>query len=361
MADDFFSAGDDPAFPLRITVPGGLAPLRLDAALALLWPDLGLRARRRLWTWCRITVNGREQPPGRMVRAGDEIAVIPATPALPAASVAPATPAPALARGVFLVAADASYYALYKPEGLHSASIAGGNEASLESLLPRLWPQMAAPQGAPGCGTQPQEAHRKPLQEPHDEPPLEPPLLLLTRLDKGTSGLVLAARSHEAAGRFRELEEQGGVRKVYFTLVRGHVPGRLALRGALRTDNRIKSLVLDTDSPDAARCTLAVPLCRASFVAGQARPDADGPFTLLRVEIRRGARHQIRAHLAAAGYPLAGEDLYAEALLTGNNPGMLCLHHARLSFAGFSAECRPDWLRDVSESDYQSLFERGEV
>ena len=280
--------------PVDFTLPDDLAGIRLDAALSFAWPESGLRARRRLWNWCRVSVNGRARPPGYIVQQRDRILV-------EAIKIAPERAYP-----VTMVAVSEEYAALYKPAGLHSAHIAGGAEQSLEGLLPDIWPG----------------------QTP----------LLLTRLDQATSGLVIVACDQEALENFRRWEQVGRVEKEYFALVRGQVPGPLHLQNRLLTADCAITQTLDEPDPDENRHTRAEPLQYCALP----RPWPEGlPATLLRVYIRRGARHQIRVHLARAGYPLAGERQYAEP------PPADCplyLHHAAIRFPGFSAEVLPvDW------------------
>ena len=384
------SERDSPVLPLDFILPEGLTGIRLDAALSLAWPESGLRARRRLWTWCQIRVNGRTRPPGYIVRQGDTVRVEMAGGREPQASCrfqqgdagsgsfcrdtssgllcatgqdqkSPA-PSPKAAPSLFddklshyqnavqagasgtageqvfpftLAAVAEDYVALYKPADLHSAHIAGGSEQSLERLLPYAWPSLMAAYGQEH-GT----ADPKPLQDDATTPAAgvgEAPLLL-TRLDRATSGLVIAARSKDALENFRRWEREGRIEKDYFALVRGHVSGPLYLQNRLLTSDCSVTQVLEELDPDEIRHSYAEPLHHLALP----RPWPEGlPATLLRVCIRRGARHQIRAHLARAGYPLAGERQYADPP-PGDCP--LYLHHAMIRFPGFSAKALPlDW------------------
>ena len=67
-----------------------------------------------------------------------------------------------------------------------------------------------------------------------------------------------------------------------------------------------------------------------------------GGFTLLEVQIATGVMHQIRAHLAFIGHPLAGDTLYGGPPLPGLSRHFL--HAARLGFA------HPDGSRARYES-----------
>ena len=235
-----------------------------------------------------------------------------------------------------LVAANHDFAALHKPAGLHSAIVAGGRAPSLEALLPeewkRLWRDYARQSATPG-----------------DAP--SPPLPL-TRLDAATSGIVLAAMIFDAAERFRLVERRGQALKTYFAVVQGRLLRPLELRNRLLTNNRKLTLVMDEDDPDNTRHTLVTPLRETGEIPtgepigerGNRTSDETAlrEATLVRVRIRRGARHQIRAHLAAAGFPLVGEWLYPSP--RADKPGArLYLHHARVELPGFSALDMPDW------------------
>ena len=330
--------GSPPAF----CVPPEGQGMRLDAALAFFLPELGLRGRRRLWDWHRITVNGHARPPGFIVSPGDLIRMEPVADETgrhsgrigDALSARDEEQEPEKSDAVLrLVAANADFAALHKPSGLHSARIAGSRTLSLESLLAEDWKRLCSASGLP-----------VPFS---DSPPL-----LLTRLDAATSGIVLAATNNEAAERFRLAERQGLVLKTYFAVLRGRLRHPLEIKNKLATDKRRLTLMLDEDDPDSARHTLVTPLAAADAVlsntAGETEDEAvleakiAREATLVRVRIQRGARHQIRAHAAGAGFPLAGEWLYPVPLTRG--PDMrLYLHHAKVEFPGFSALDMPGW------------------
>jgi 23S rRNA pseudouridine1911/1915/1917 synthase len=333
-----------PSLPLDFVLPDDTPSLRLDAALGLALPELGLRGRRRLWSWCRICVNGTGRHPGYMLRGGDAVRVVKKEGDAVNGCAAP-----------FLLALNQDFAVLCKPEGLHSAHIAGGAEPSLESLLPALWPGLwkqwfenipppgrdfpANPCRGIAAGrtcfavARQSQAQKATASDPTGCPEVPS---LLTRLDRGTSGIVLAALHPDAGERFRREERCGMVRKSYFALVRGVLAEPLRLRFRLMTDNRERTLVRDEEEEDATRHTLVEPL---GLVPSPA-PFGSEAVSLVRVRIQRGARHQIRAHLAHAGFPLLGECLYAPPL-----PGVvrLYLHHAALRLPGFVATCRPSW------------------
>lgn len=335
-------------FPLDFAVPPEGAGMRLDAVLAFVLPGLGVRGRRRLWEWCRVTVNGRNRPPGFAVARGDWVRLEPAA-GPPGCGTGKdggreepfreergkERPPGASAPFLRLVAMNEDFIAVHKPCGLHSAHVAGGGGASLESLLAkewdRLWRERGGPPGLP------------------EGPPALP--LLLTRLDEATSGIVLAARSLEAAERFRLAEKRGRVEKDYFAVLRGSLDHPLAIRNRLVTDNRRITLVLAEEDPDTARHTFVTPLNRVDVAPADGQNGREATLALVR--IGRGARHQIRAHLAGAGFPLAGEWLYPSPM-TRQTGARLYLHHARVAFPGFSARDMPGW--NLGESFREPAF-----
>ncbi len=271
---------------LRITLPAEAAGKRLDAALSPFFPELGLRGRRRLWLHGRIVVDGHERGPAYKVSGGENVALV----SLGSDERTQRT------HDIRLVGRSAEYAALFKPAGLHTAALAGDPTPSLEGLLPQLWENF--------------------YRLDPTLPPTAP--VPLSRLDAPTSGLIVAAFGPRAAEAFRKLEAAGMVHKRYLALVHGRLDAPLALTRALDTADRKKIRVLPENTSDATRHTLVEPLRPMGDPAGEA--------TLVRSTIQRGARHQIRAHLAAAGHPLVGDALYGGPGL----PEHFFLRHYRL-------------------------------
>ena len=327
--------------PLEFTLPPHSPALRLDAALAAYLPRLGLRARRRLWAWCRVLVNKRERAPGFFVNAGDVVRL--------EARSGHSAPS-AIVSGIALVALFEQYAVFYKPAGLHSAHIAASPEPSLEALLPDLWFGLYAQWLR-------DTTMRHTIAAPSSLLTATPPSYLLSRLDKETSGLVLAAWSQQATARFRQDEARGLVRKHYVAVLAGRLSEPLCVTARLQTANTPKTLVLEEENPDPTRHTKAEALGYARLEGGRVIADSKGPCTLARVTIQRGARHQIRAHCAAGGFPLARDVLYAgggfaesgeESVGGGAECGTggqgFFLHHALVELPCGCVRCMPPWL-----------------
>lgn len=197
------------------------------------------------------------------------------------------------------------FAAVYKPGGVHSAAIAGKDDLSVEAALPALFPD-AVP-------------------------------VLLNRLDFPTSGLLLVAFGPDGAETYRASEEAGGVRKFYLAVVHGRLDGMISVRNRLDTDDRPRTRTLAEEDADARRWTSVNALAH----------NHDRDTTLVRCLIMKGARHQIRAHLASLDHPIVGDTLYGDPdAVTGGESGrepVLHLHHQRIELPGFCAEADPPW------------------
>jgi 23S rRNA pseudouridine955/2504/2580 synthase len=155
--------------------------------------------------------------------------------------------------------------------------------------------------------------------------------LLIHRLDKDTSGVILAAKTREAAALFSaifarreeapgktspEKAPPGGVQKLYLGICAGRPNPP---EGVIETDLEIRS------SPRKARTFYR---CLEGF-------PADGEFSRLELELGTGRTHQIRRHLASIGHPILGDDKYGDFALNRRlrkERGLkrLLLHSARL-------------------------------
>lgn len=309
---------------------------RLDFALSLLLPHMGLRGRKRCIENGLVLVNGRACTAAQRLRKGDVVS-------LQAAEQEPAAAAPmakaveqsaACAPGMDcsqceprLLAIQGALCFFYKPAGLHTSALVGGTAPSLEGMLPQL---LVGNDGS-AAGSCPQ---------------------LLQRLDHGTSGIVCGAFGNEAAEDFRRLEVAGHCEKRYVALLAGRLEEDFTVRRALRTDKRNKSRVLECDT-GRSRWTEFLPLY---YFDGPELNlpafDADSQFhrvglTLAGCRIRRGARHQIRAHAASFGHPLWNDPLYGfdstDDDSGAESASVFFLHHGCLTLPGATCIVPPPW------------------
>jgi 23S rRNA pseudouridine1911/1915/1917 synthase len=204
---------------------------------------------------------------------------------------------------------DSQLLAVDKPPGVHSAPLRRGEGGTLLGLVLARYPEVA---GLPGIK------------------PVEPGLL--HRLDRETSGILLVARTAEAFHSLRAAFEAGRVRKEYTALCacriearageRLHLESRFAPYG--RGGRRVRVLLPDEEGKPAAQ--KASPRLYRTEVEVL---DRQGSWALVRASLLRGFRHQVRAHLAHLGLPIAGDGPYGVQAPPGA-PERLYLHASAL-------------------------------
>ena len=129
---------------------------------------------------------------------------------------------------------------------------------------------------------------------------------IVHRLDKDTSGLMVAAKTDAAHGALSAQFASRSLSRVYLALVRGQPsPPRGTITGAIGRSpaNRKKMAVLDDGRPGG----------RAAVTHYRVLKSFAGPLSLLECRLETGRTHQIRVHLTHRGYPLIGDKLYGGA------------------------------------------------
>jgi len=147
--------------------------------------------------------------------------------------------------------------------------------------------------------------------------------LLVHRLDRDTSGVILVAKTKEAARNFSALfANSGKIKKLYLGICSG------AIEPAEGTIN----LSLDMRGKGRGRITIESETNYKLLSGGNLGETA---CSLLELKLGTGRMHQIRRHLALIGHPLLGDDKYGDFALNKNlkaQSGLksLCLHASRL-------------------------------
>jgi tRNA pseudouridine32 synthase/23S rRNA pseudouridine746 synthase len=176
----------------------------------------------------------------------------------------------------------------------------------------------------PGRGTA-ERSLREELEARHGR------LWVVHRLDRGTTGVLVFARTAEAHRALNLAFDRGEPRKRYLALVRGSPPPERRVAIALAPARRGR---MRPARPGDPRGKPSVTWVRR-LEAFAALAWAGGPLALVEALPETGRTHQIRVHLAAEGFPLAVDPDYGDdAPLVGPDGRVLLartpLHAARL-------------------------------
>ena len=171
---------------------------------------------------------------------------------------------------------------------------------------------------------------------------------LLHRLDKDTSGLVLVAKMPSAYDQLRRDFEARNVDKEYLALTAG-IPA--SPQGVVQA--RLKEIITPApdidphDRRDSERTIKKVVISRqgqeaiSTYQVVSQNTNPATPAALVRVTIKTGRLHQIRAHMMFLNTPVLGDDMYQPVSTSGKplldlrkygRPPRLCLHAAHLGF-----------------------------
>lgn len=129
------------------------------------------------------------------------------------------------------------------------------------------------------------------------------------RLDNDTSGIVCVGKTNEAYDNLRAQFANNSVSKHYTALVLGGAPEHEEIEAPIAHHPRKKTKMVVCES-EARADELKARTAHTHYDVVARYLFKDESYTLLDIVISAGVRHQIRAHLAWKGLPLAGDKLY---------------------------------------------------
>jgi 23S rRNA pseudouridine1911/1915/1917 synthase len=256
--------------PALLTIPLECAGLRLDAALARLFPE---HSRSRLQAWMkdgRISVDNGTADPKRKVFGGERVQVEAATPVAETAHRAEAIDLPVVYEDEHLLVID-------KPAGMVVHPGSGNWSGTMMNALLHHAPELAE---VPRAG-------------------------IVHRLDKDTSGLLVVAKTLPAQTDLVRQLQARTVKRHYLALVHGQVvtAGSVDAPIGRHPVQRTKMAIVKRGaSGGGGRDARTHYLPRERFAAA----------TLVECRLETGRTHQIRVHMTSIGHPLVGDQVYGK-------------------------------------------------
>ena len=251
------------------TIPDQMAGMRLDQALAGMFPDY---SRARLQRWIKdgqVTVDGAKLRAKDTIHGGEQVAL---TVILQEETSWRAQPIP-----LNIVYEDESLLVINKPSGLVVHPGAGNMDGTLCNALLHHAPEL---ENVPRAG-------------------------IVHRIDKDTTGLLVVARTLIAQKSLSEQVEARAFDRHYQAICMGVMTagGTIDAPIGRHPVHRMRQAVMDIDSEKGKE---AITHYR---VAERFRA-----HTLVNVQLETGRTHQIRVHMAHINYPLVGDPVYGGRL-----------------------------------------------
>jgi len=222
-----------------------------------------------------VRLNGRRGIKGAIVGAGDEVEVE----AMPTRDAI----APDADKPLAVLFEDPALVVINKPGGVPCHPLRRGERGSVMNAVVARFPEVA------DVGDKLNEGG------------------LIHRLDNGTSGALMIARNADAYTTLRRAIRSGAIKRKYLALVSGHLRAPMTLDTPIAHHPKNPRRMIVCDATRTERLHARPALTRIEPLR------RIGPATLVEVMPATGMRHQIRVHLAHAGYPIVGDDLYGGA------------------------------------------------
>ncbi len=164
---------------------------------------------------------------------------------------------------------------------------------------------------------------------------------LIHRLDRNVDGIVIFAKTSKGASRVSEQFREHTVEKIYHAWVTGIVKEKnKTLVNYLKHDeNQNYAEVFDNEKRDADRAELSFELIKT-----------EENFSLLKVKLKTGRHHQIRAQLSHIGHPIVGDSKYGSTVRLPDQK--IALTETSLSFTTATTEERKTVTLEIPQKSW---------
>lgn len=258
-----------------LSVPEGVAGERIDSALTRVL-GLSRSAIVKLLEDGDITTDGRAMSKSERVTAAQVIEVL--MPVTPNADPIPLTPL----EGLTVVYNDEDIVVIDKPVGCAAHPSPGWMGPTVVGALMAAGYTISTSGPAERAG-------------------------VVHRLDAGTSGLMIVAKTDRAYLRLKEMFRDHEIEKTYHALVQGHMdPSEGTIDAPIdRHPKEDHRFAVVADGKESITHYKVIEYYRS--------------VSLVKVELETGRTHQIRVHFSALGHPLVGDTMYGADPVLGKN------------------------------------------
>ncbi len=261
---------------------------RADAVLSGAFSDMTRSFLQQLFAQGLVQCNGARASKSLKVKAGD-VFLLEVPQAKPVALEAQPLP-------LDVVYEDADLIVVNKPKGIVVHPAAGNPDGTLvNALLHHCRGQLSGINGEERPG-------------------------IVHRIDKDTSGLLVAAKTNEAHVGLSGQFAAHSITRVYQAVVYG---------GFSQDDGVVEGLI-GRSPKDRKKMAVVAQNGKYAYTAYHVEQRFCG-FTHISVRLKTGRTHQIRVHMASIGHPLAGDAVYGPRACIAKLQGQ-CLHAGTLGF-----------------------------
>ncbi len=266
----------------EITVRKNDAGQRADRFLGKAYPNLKSSLVCKLMRKKRIKLNGAKTEPNIILKEGDVFRFYLSDELLSKEPIAAKTDFRNISAEINVIYEDENILLIDKPVGL---VVHEDNENTADTLINRVLSYL----------------YRKGEYDPKRENSFTP--ALVNRIDRNTSGIVIAAKNAESLRILNQKVRDREIQKLYLCAVRGTPEPKSAVLTAYLKKLSDENRVIISDNPKPEFLTI-----KTKYRVLESR----GELSLVEVDLLTGRTHQIRAHFAHIGHALLGDGKYGD-------------------------------------------------